>query len=309
MSWMAVGTTVVGAAGSLIGGSQPATSEQKRPQYLEDASKDVLSRGTALADRKYEAYDPRQRVAALGSNEQAGMLGAAQLQGKYQPMLDRASQQFSSGALSQYMNPYTKSVLDVNARRINEDFDAQKGAFNRKRGMIDAWGGTRATQLEQGMDAQRSRAMRDMETLGLSNAYDKGVDAFYKDRQAALDTANVGSNMDRGNISALMETGAVDRTQRQATQDFDYGQFLEKRDWSMNNFEAMLKSLNAASGTGGSTTTSTSEGGSVGGQIAGLASSVAGMYFANRTPTKVGSPTPTFPTQSPENYVNTFYGK
>jgi hypothetical protein len=278
MSFIASGIALAGAVGGAVMDKQAQSAaisnNNKQNKYLNDAGKDVLSRGAKLADRKWQGFDSRQRVAGLSGNEKIGISGAAGLTGKYQPLIDRASRGFSSGALNEYMNPYTSGVLDVGARRINQDYDARLGALSRKRGMMDAFGSSRGTQMELGLQQQRSQALRDMETTGLNSAYDKGTEAFFRDRQGALDAAGTGMNLDRAAIDSQMGTGGVERGQQQAGKDFDYAQFLEKRDYDVTNFDTLLKSLHEAKGTQGAVTPASS----MGSQIAGLASVAAGAY-------------------------------
>jgi hypothetical protein len=284
-----VGTAIGGAVGAVVGGVAGLLKKKKKSAVkksneqakiaLNKGALNVMDRGQALADRKYTSYDPRQRVAGLSDNERSAMTMAGGLAGKYDPLFQRASEGYSAGALDRYKNPYIDSVINSRARRINEDYDSRLGALNRKRSMVDAWGGSRGTQLELGLQKQRSDSMRDMEAEGYSTAFDKANEAFFRDRGDAAAAVQAGASVDRGNIDALMGTGGVERGLRQSTTDFDYQQFLEGRDWDLNNFGALLESMKTAgsainAGEPGASTPKAS----TGGQLAGLASTVAGLW-------------------------------
>lgn len=278
--WITAGSAAVGALGDYFGNKgASASSTTSRPPWLDAATQDIFGRAKGLADRPYTPYQG-QRVASLSGNEQMAINNAASLSGKYQPLIDRSSKEFNSGNLQQYMNPYTEGVLDVNARKINSQFDKQLSSLNSKRGMMDAFGSDRGTLLESQLNRGRAQTLSDANIQGLSDAYDKGSSAFFNDKNSALNTAYVGSALDNQAISAQANTGALSRGVDQAQKDFDYGQFIESRDWSMNNFTSLLNALNAASGAAGKTTSESSKNATnIGGTLAGLAQTVAGAYI------------------------------
>jgi hypothetical protein len=92
------------------------------------------------------------------------------------------------------------------------------------------------------------RALDEAENSTRSDAYDKAMNSYFQNEgqmQGAFDRSE----------NALMQTGALDRNVRQAQNDFDYGQFLERRDWSVNNLTPLLQAISTARGPTGSTTT------------------------------------------------------
>lgn len=283
----AVAAAAVAAGGAVYSADKNAKSAKnagtktERPAWLEGSAQGALQKAETISNRGYEGYNPGQRVAGLSGNEQSAYGTAAGLSSKYQPLIDRASTQFSGEALNNYMNPYREQVLDVNARKINSQFDTQVGALNSKRGMMDAFGSDRGTLLEGQLNRARATALSDANTQGLSDAYDKGANLFLADRMGALQAANGGMAVDQAGINSQLQTGALDRGVRQSQADFDYGQFIEKRDWDVTNLQPLLDALSTASGATGGNATRTGGGASTAGQLAGLASTVAGSYLAN----------------------------
>lgn len=284
MPW-GVAAAAVGAAGTYAASKQASKGSKtttSRPEWLDSASNDAINRARTISDRPYQGYDVRQRVAGLSGNESLAYQQAASLGGKYQPLIDRAGQQFSGSALNNYINPYREQVLDVNARKINQQFDSQLGALNAKRSMMDAFGSDRGTLLEGQLNRARAQALSDANTQGLSDAYDKASNLFLADRQGALQAAQTGMGIDQATMNAQTATGALERGVRQSQADFDYGQFIEKRDWSTSNLQPLLDAIATASGATGGTTSRTGQTGSTAGALAGLASTIAGSYLANK---------------------------
>jgi hypothetical protein len=262
------------------GGKKTTINKVELPAWMDAAGRKATERGSALADRGYTGYDSRKRVAGLHGNEQLASQRAASLSSRYQPFLDRAGTEFSSGALGKYMDPYREQVIDVGNRRINEDYGREMGALSRKRGMIDAFGGSRGTQLESALNSRRDRAIRENETLGLSSAFNQGRDAFFQDRASNMSAAQTIGALGGDEINLLGSTGANERQQSQMTKDFDYGQFLEKRDWDLNNLQPLLAAISGAAPAAGRTETSTTKTSGGGfGQVLGLAAAVGGAFL------------------------------
>lgn len=243
---------------------------------MEQAGQRLVDRGTALSTREYRGYQPSQRVASLSGNEELASQRAASLSSRYQPALDRANTAYSSGALDKYIDPYRENVIDIGARRINQDYDNQLGALNRKRGMMDAWGSSRGTQLEAALNAQRSRALRENEVTGLSTAFGQANDRFFQDRASNLDAAQTIGTLGNNDIIQLGATGANQRQREQQVADFNYGQFLEQRDWDVNNLAPLIAAIGGAK-TGQTSTETTSQSGGGLGQVLGLATSIGGL--------------------------------
>jgi predicted phage tail protein len=77
-------------------------------------------------------------------------------------------------------------------------------------------------------------------------------------------------------IQNLLTTGGIKRQLEQAGLDFDYGQFIEARDWDVNNLGTLIDTLSTVPHT--KTRTEKQKKGALG-TILGVAATVAGAYF------------------------------
>ncbi|HEX4620495.1 MAG TPA: hypothetical protein VH208_02910, partial [Myxococcaceae bacterium] len=109
--------------------------------------------------------------------------------------------------------------------------------------------------------------------------------AFFNDQQKRINVsnalANVGNDTSKLNtqqIQDLMATGGIERVLSQSQLDFDYKQFLENRDWSVNNLGPLLNSIATAKGVSTSSTTTGPQSG-IAGEAIGAAATIAGAYF------------------------------
>ena len=275
MSWGAVaGAAVSTVGGAVLGGGSSST---RAPRYLRDASKRAVSAGQGISERPYEAYSGN-RVAGLTGNEQGAATLAGSMSGRYQPMISRAGAAFSPAQLQQFENPYMEKVVQGRLDDVGRSYDTQLGGLSRKRGMMDAFGTDRGSMMETALMRDRARDLDRISNEGRASAYESALDSYFKDRSSALEAARGGAAIDEASVRGMLETGGREREVNQARADFDYGQFLEKRDWSVTNLQPLLDSIRAAQGTSGQSTSSTPNYGSL---LAGLGTTVAGLYAQN----------------------------
>lgn len=284
----------VGALGSAeINKSSKAStggsSTSDSPQTI-DAVNQALTQGETIANRQYTPYTGSV-VQPLSSNEQAGVAqaqptsalntGAAsaftQAAGDISGIKD-----YSAANLSQYTDPYVSSVLTPELTQENISYDQQKSALlNSKAG---AFGGDRSALEEGQLDYQHGLNVQKDTGDVYSAAYTNAQSAFFQDQNKQINAANaldqVGGDMSKLNtqqVQDLMSTGGLQRALGQQQLDFNYNQFVENRDWSVNNLQPLLNSIAASKGTqqnvSGYAPTSPA------GQAIGAAATIAGAYF------------------------------
>jgi hypothetical protein len=276
MPWAVAAAAV--AAGGAYAASDNAKKGAQGPASLKAGRKQAMSRASEIADRPYEAYDG-QRVAGASRNERMASELARSTNTSVQSDLDssrdelRKSQlDFNGENLNTYMNPY----LDVAYKAQNEAYDKGKTSLlNSKAG---AWGGDRVAFEESELDRAH------MDSLGKISydAYNAASQNFFQDqdrhaRAAAAwrETAGDTANMNRQQIQDLMATGGLDRVLNQAQLDFDYGQFIEERDWDVTNLQPLLAAIGVNNGAPGKPNNEDSIASAV-----GAAATVAGAYFS-----------------------------
>lgn len=290
MPW-GVAAAAVGAAGSIYASNKNAnttTQNQQQAPQLQAATNTALQQGTAISQRPYTPYTGSV-VAPLSTNEQTAS-GLAQTGGtQAQSYLTSAGQELSgikdynTSNLQSYMNPYVSSVLTPELTQENINYNAQQSALaNSKAG---AFGGDRSALAAEGLNYVHSQTIASDVGNAYSQAYTNAQTAFFNDQQKTINTANalanVGNDVSKLNtqqIQDLMATGGIERALQQSQLDFNYQQFLENRDWSVNNLQPLLNSIAAAKGANMTTTTTGPQSG-IAGQAIGAAATIAGMYF------------------------------
>ncbi|KKN01929.1 hypothetical protein LCGC14_1122800 [marine sediment metagenome] len=236
-------------------GKTTTTTENRLPDYMNQGSRRAVGMATDISNREYAQYGG-QRVADLSSNEQAGIAGFANEQGRYDQDFDKARGQLDSitsftdeGVREKYMNPYIEGVLQPTARRADRAFGEQKAELRRTSGMRGAFGG-RSMVAESLLGQQQQERMDDMWASGYGNAFDKATQLHGSEmeRKRAI-AGDYGINAQRQadtNSQALrnmMESGFIDRTVDQSKKDFQYMEYLEERDWDVNNLNTLVQTL------------------------------------------------------------------
>jgi hypothetical protein len=130
-----------------------------------------------------------------------------------------------------------------------------------------------------------------------SKAYTNAQSAFFQDQSKKINAGNalaaVGNDTSKLNtqqIQDLMATGGLQRVLGQKQLDFNYQQFVENRDWSVNNLQPLLSSINAAKGTQ-SQTSNFGPPANVAGTAIGAAATIAGAYFTGGKSASAGPDT------------------
>lgn len=255
--------------GRLFGKKTPRADPN---QWYKDAAKTAVGRATEILNRPYDSY-AGERVAGLSANENSAMSAAGSMGDKTQPFMSRLQQGFTPGALSQFTNPYTDSVLGARTRAIGEEYGRQSADLGRNQAATDAFRSGRSDLARSRLDSNRIRALDEATNQTKSDAYDKGLSAYFNQNQSDIGAMGAVSNSEVNRIGALNETGANERTIRQGQNDFNYGQFLERRDWDVNNLGPMLQTLGAANPAGSAGAPQRSNGS---GEAIGAIASIAG---------------------------------
>lgn len=280
---MAVTTLAAAGAVTSAYGAYSSSRNQKKalgqqktqnqvPQYIDDASRGAIDRAQQISRRGYTPFSG-QRVAGLSANEQQAKDMASRFGEQTQARLGSG---FQSNDLKQFENPYLDRVLANRKRGIGEEFDRQSSALAANQSATDAFRSGRSDLARSRLNKDRLRALDEAENTSRSDAYDRAMSSYFQDdqqRQGAFDRAQ----------NALNNTGGLERNIDQAQKDFDYGQFLERRDWDINNLQPLLAAIGAA--RGGSTSTTTMRPGSKDywGAAAGLLGTAIST-LGNKTP-------------------------
>lgn len=247
MTWGAVGGAAITAVGGYLSSRKQkkggTTTQNEIPGWLQGASQDAVSRGQAIADRPYTSFSG-SRVAQRGTNE----LLAGEMAQQFSARTANQMRGFQPQNLSPFENPYIDRVLGQRRRVIGEEYGRQAANLAARQTAADAFRSGRSDLARARLDESRMRALDDAEAETRAGAFDRAMDSYFRNEQ------QLQGAFDRSQ-QALGTTGALERNIRQAEKDFDYGQFLERRDWSVQNLTPLLQAISAArSGTSSTTT-------------------------------------------------------
>lgn len=207
-----------------------------------------------------------------------------------QPFISRLSAGFNQGALDQFKNPYIDSVLGARKRAIGEEFGRQSSALAAGQSATDAFRTGRSDLARSRLNASRMRSLDEATNSTNADAYQSALDAYFKQNQSDLGALSGVTGANASQVSALGATGANERGVAQANRDFDYGQFIERRDWDVNNLNTMLNALGAVNPAAGTNEKKKEKGSSDPfGQILGAVATVAGAYFTGGASLAVSS--------------------
>jgi len=230
-----------------------------------------------------------ERVAGMSPNEReaymAARYGGAQ---SFQDLetsrqyAEQAGRQFTDFDMEAYMNPYIKGALDPAAREIREEMAREQRELGSRAGEISAFGGARQAILEAESKRGGKEAISDLYGRGYAQAFESARDQVNRDRAASRAAADqfrmaggLGMDLLGQEIQNLLTTGGLERNLKQAGLDFDYFQFMEARDWDVQNLQPLLATLSSVP-YGETQTNVTKARKSTLGMIAGAASMVAG---------------------------------
>lgn len=225
------------------------TQYTRRDPWYEQTGQAALGRATALADRPYTPFTG-ERVAGLSDNEQSGIALAGQPV-NYQSQIDRLGQGYSGEAISGFMNPYVDAVLGDRTKQIDNSYTTQMAGLNRNAAATDSFRTGRSDRQRSQLDKSRISAIDTATNDTKKSAFENAQQAYFN--QGNQDVSAIGAleGANRSRVGSLMDSGATERGIRQAGDDFDYGQHLERRDWDMNNLNSLLAAIGAVNGTAG----------------------------------------------------------
>lgn len=218
------------------------SSSSKIPSWLASASKGIVNEaGQLYRNSTYNPY-AGQRVAGLAGNEQRALSMAG-----------------DPNSFKSYMNPYIEGTLDVAGRKLRENYGRDAARLRGQAVSRGAFGGSRQTLLENGLNENFNTALSDTYVQGMSGAYDRA--------QQAQNTA----------FGQLMETGGLDRSLSQAGLDDQYARFREQEDYPWLNLDRYRSMISGVPYTMNSTTTGAKP--DLTGQLIGLAGTAAGAFM------------------------------
>lgn len=265
------------------------------PEWYTQYAKDVLSKATAATSQPYTAYGA-PRIAGFTPEQEQAFSGFKSSMGSYQPYLTAASQGLqrgtnsftSPGMASQYMNPYTQSVVSgIGSAAGRNLYENILPAVNRTFTGGGTFGGSRSAEFN-------ARAIRDANASALSEQ-NKALREGYENAQNQFNTeanryitaspymAALGrqqQEQQNADFAGLEQIGSQRQQLGQRSADLAYQDFLNQQNYPYEQVQRLAAIGGSPTASGSGTTTSTSPGPSTLGQIGGLLASGIGIAGA-----------------------------
>lgn len=253
--------------------------QRRHDPYITAASQQAVGMAQDIATREYTPYT-EQRVASLTENERMGSEAARSGYSEAQDLVRRSAMGFDEAFDTGALDPYLRNLADPMIREQNREFERRRNDMEAQAQRVGAFGGDRMALERAALDQSQMERVGDIR----GQAFDRAIGVFQNDQQRRMQAGAQLSQMNSQQVRELMATGGVERLLEQAQLDFDYGQFLEARDWSVQNLGPLLQTLQAVpkditETTDRTSTTETKESGGTLGAIMGAATTLAGAYF------------------------------
>lgn len=266
MGWLQAGATVLGG---LLGSQTGSSSSSGPPAWVRRTARGALDRANTLSRRPYTPYTG-ERIRGLSDAERLGNANAYTTGQNLSGALERSATSWADTDRSRYINPYMEAAIDPAARKIAEQGALRRNELQSSAVSRGAFGGSRGAILEGANERDTNQNIGDLYATGLASAYESGRGAFQSDQERLM---RAGLEAQRG----LYEAGGLERGVDQARADVNYADFLESRDWDVNNLQILLQALGQMPGMNQTTSSGSPLAGAVGGALAG--SQLAGILF------------------------------
>ena len=291
---------------SMMGKAQAATSTPYTP-YSEQRLAGFTPEQTAVQQQIAGQQLPGQ----FGQGSQlAAASGLGSLMGGQYDTGQFGTQQFDQNAAQQYMSPYTQNVLDVQKAQAIRDAQQGQLAANLGAARQGTYGGAR--QLLAGTERERNLGTQlgSIEATGLQNAYQSaqqqfnteqqaqhaaataeeqsrqfganlGLQGYAQANQAAQTLGNLGATQQQTQQSMLaQQQGAA--AQQQALQqqylDQQYQDFINQRDYPLQQLQQYSSLLRGVPVQPNTTTTVSAPAPSLGAQLMGTGLTALSAY-------------------------------
>lgn len=196
--------------------SQKQTTTQKLPQFVEDAGKLLVEKGTEVSNKPFEGYDG-QRVADFNSDQNTAFQQIRDLVGGAPGLTEEAmagARRYASapaqsvgterivdeggrlGAISDYMNPHVANALDPAIRKIMEASAQLKKGIRGSATSAGAFGDARHGIADVGLYDKTLQNIGDTSANFMMNAFNNAMNQRTADRNAFMqgDQMNAGYN-------------------------------------------------------------------------------------------------------------------
>lgn len=222
----------------------PTTTTTEGPEWMEQGSADLFASAKNLAQEEYQPYGG-PRVAGFSPDETTGFEMVRGAAGDWQPdftsareMVGRGTEAWSPERAAEYMNPYSKNVLDVAANELERRHGIRGKERAGRAVSMGAFGGAQHGVQEAESERNLEQNLSDLYGKGLGAAYESAYGQFAGDRGQALKGAGAyaglgekGAGLGYADAEAMLRTGGMQRGMEQENLETAYQDFQEQREW------------------------------------------------------------------------------
>ena len=265
-------------------GSSTTQAYASAPAWYQQGLQSLVTRADAASQQPYPTY-PGQRIAPFSAQEQQAFTEVGNQYNAYQPDLDQARSLIGQAGqpldYSTYMNPYTQEVVDATMAEMDRQsamgMNTMRASAANSGGLNSSREGVAEAEYMKAQDMNKAMMASGLYQQGFQKAQDMALADANRQLQVAggmTSIAGAGQTMGLTGANALMQSGAQQRGLEQASADVAYQDFINQRDWEMNqlrNFASVLQGQDiGAVSNSSSTTTTTVPGPSALSNVAGL---------------------------------------
>jgi hypothetical protein len=272
--------------------NQTQTQTPTNPSWVTQPLQDLTSQITALGNVSPTSYVAPQSALQLQANQQgASTLGGTNPDFGTAAGLFNSNASVSPGSISQWMSPYTSSVVNTADSLANNEYGMQNAQLARQGAGAQAFGGSGYGIAQGVLGGQQALDYGNLNANLLNTGYTNAQNAAFQDAQlgqsAATGLANTGTEQSAANvanISALAGLGAAQQqtAQAQATAPISLAQAMAtlygQNQYSL--FNGQTATANATGHTNQVSTNSTGALSSILGALAGSGGLLSGLGSA-----------------------------
>ena len=261
-------------AGRVIyGGGGGSSSSTKLPAELRPLASAYAKQAQQIGSNPYTPFTG-QRFAGMTGDQNAamGMIRDRAMNGS--PVMDQADQTLMQTLQGGQTNPYLSSMVDQAQQSVARNYNLfTKPQTETAMANSGSFGNSGLLQMQQEQQRQATEQMGNVATQMYGQAYDQD-----RARQMqALGMAPTYGNQAYQDAAQLLNSGALQQANKQQGLDFNYQQFLEKREQPYKNLQAMGAPFSQNMGS-----TTTQKQGMGGADWAALAGTAAMLFFSDR---------------------------
>lgn len=244
-------------------------TETKLPQWLVDAYTKSIERGYQATTSPYQPYTGGPRLAAISPQEQQAYDMTSRNVGNFRPYTQAAGQYIAGGTqsftdpgvASQYMNPYTQSVVSgIGSAAGRNLYENLLPAVNRTFVGGGTFGGSRSAEFTARAVRDANAAALSAQNEALQKGYESGMGQFNAEAgrylTAAEQAQSLGSDVQRlaGTETAALEAaGRAQRGFEQESLDLAKSDWDAQRDYDYNNAMRFQNFVGTPSASGAGT--------------------------------------------------------